>query len=270
VPFVRIDHPADPRLADYRRIPDPVLLREQGAFVAEGRLVVARLLTTPGWRTRSVLVSEAARESLAEPLEAAATHLPVFVAPLDVIREAGGFNFHRGCLALGIRPPRLAAADLPTARRSVLVALAGIANVDNVGAVFRCAAAFGAGGILLDAACADPLYRKAIRTSMGTVFRVPFATEAHLGASLQAWRARGITVVALTPDAEALPLGEAPRPERAVLVVGSEGVGLEAPLLEAADLRVRIPMAPGVDSLNLGVAAGIALYHFSRPADPGP
>ena len=264
MPFVFVDDPSDSRLADYRRIPDPVLLRAQGAFVAEGRLVVARLLATPGWETRSVLVSQAGRQGLGEVLEAAAARLPVFVAPLHVIREAGGFDFHRGCLAIGVRPPRLAATGLPTRPASLLVALAGITNADNVGTLFRCAAAFGAGGVLLDEACADPLYRKAIRTSMGTVFRLPFASTADLGPALQAWRSEGLTVVALTPNHEAMALADAPRLLRAVLVVGSEGTGLDDSMLRAADLRVRIPMAPGVDSLNVGVAAGIALYHFAH------
>ena len=170
----RVTDPDDERLADYRNVPDPELLERRGVFVAEGRLVVRRLLTGSRFTARSVMVTETGLASLADALEDADS-IPVYVVPQPLMNDVTGFNIHRGCLAIGERRAdddwRLAVL----ARRDCLVALERVGNADNVGSVFRNAAAFGVDAVLIGPACADPLYRKAIRTSMGAVLSVPFA-----------------------------------------------------------------------------------------------
>lgn len=260
----------DPRVAEYHGVPDPELLRERGLFVAEGRLVVRRLLEDGSYRTRSLLVTEAARASLADVLGRAMAELPIYVVSLDTMRAITGFSIHRGCLALvernapietGVLVARLSAARL-------LVVLEEVANADNVGGVFRNALAFGAAAVLLSPGCCDPLYRKAIRTSMAASLRVPFARVGDWPRGLGGIRAAGFSLVALTPAAGARDLGDFAsdprRPSRLALMAGAEGPGLSAPIEAMADARVRIPMAPGVDSLNLATATGIALYRLGE------
>ncbi len=255
--------PADPRIADYRNIPDAALLARQQVFVAEGRLVVRRLLESEGLVTRSVMVTAAALAALGD---IDATGIPVYMVPQAVMNTVTGFNIHRGCLAIGERGTPLDWRGLSgTARR--LVVLERVANTDNVGAVFRNASAFGVDAVLLGPDCADPLYRKAIRTSMGAALSIPFA---HLHAwpdELRHLRADGFHVVALTPGANAQPLSglrRAARPagDRVAIVAGHEGEGLTPDAMNACDTLARIPMAAGHDSLNVATAVGIALYEL--------
>ena len=261
--------PGDPRLDAYRGLSDPLLLRDRGLFVAEGRLVVRRLLEHGGYRVRSLLLTEAARTSLGGALTGAASDVPVYTVSLETIRAVTGFNIHRGCLALVERPaPRSVEQVLIAARDAFrLVVLENVANADNIGGVFRNAAAFGAGGILLSPGCCDPLYRKAIRTSMAASFQVPFARVTDWPEGLSAVRDAGFALVALTP-ASSVDLRsfaqEARRPARVALLAGAEGSGLSAEVLKLANLSVRIPMAPGVDSLNLATATGIALQRLAE------
>jgi tRNA G18 (ribose-2'-O)-methylase SpoU len=257
-PIGRFD---DPRVADYARVGDAAWLREQGLFVAEGRLVVRRLLEGSRFTVASVLVTSAARAALADLLDGQET-CPVYVAAQDDLNALAGFNFHRGCLALAHRPPDLALDALLGAR--VLVAAEEVGNPDNVGGILRSAFAFGAGGVLLDSRSADPLYRKAIRTSMGASLRLPFVQVDQWPSALGRLREAGYRVLAFTPSAEAEPLDRlALTPgENVVLLFGSEGEGLSAAAMEAAHQRVRIPVDPRSDSLNVAVAAGIALHHF--------
>lgn len=263
VPFIPLDAADDPWLDDYRNVPDADLLHRRGLFVAEGRLVVARLLDQPGIAVRSVLVSAAARDAMASVWDAR-PDVPVFVVPVAVVQAITGFNLHRGCLALAERPaPRpweVVAAD---ARR--LVVLERVANADNVGGVFRNAAAFAAGGVLLDEACTDPLYRKAIRTSVGTALQVPFARLTPWPGALAALRAAGWTLVALTPAGGVTIADVATRyaSSRLALVFGHEGDGLSTAAMAGCDVAARIPMAAGVDSLNVATACAIALYECS-------
>ena len=254
----------DPRVAAYAHVGDPGWLRDQHLFVAEGRLVVRRLLEAGTFTVRSVLVTPAALAALEDVLDPA---FPAYLCEQQTMDAIAGFNFHRGCLALGERPPRIdALGGLARARR--LLALEGIGNPDNVGGLFRVAAAFGLHGVVLDRACADPLYRKAIRTSMGAALRVPFATLDDWVAGLRGLRDGGAEVVALTPDLSATPLADyATRvfPERRlVLMVGAEGPGLSPAAFASATATVRIPIAADVDSLNVVVAAGIALAALAR------
>lgn len=257
----------DPRVALYRGVRDPALLREHGLFVGEGRLVVRRLLEDGRFPVRSVLVSAAARGDLADLLDARPA-LDAFVASLDALRGLTGFDLHRGCLALAERPAPEPAAALVSrlgAARLVVV-LEEVGDADNVGGVFRNALAFGAGAVLVSPGCCDPLYRKAIRTSMAASLRVPFARVEPWPGGLDLLRRAGFALVALTPSAEARDLAafarDPARPSRVALLAGAEGPGLSPATLALADAKVRIPMAPGVDSLNLATATGIGLHQL--------
>lgn len=258
----RVDSPADPRLADYARIGDARWLRERGLFVAEGRFLFERLLRAPRFVLSSVLVTDTALRALGERVRG--LEAPVFACGRDVLEEITGFDFHRGCLAIAWRPEPLP-LDECTAHR-VLLGAEGVGNPDNVGGLFRVAAAFDA-GVLVGPGTADPLYRKAVRTSMGAVFSVRWTEVAPWPAALQALRSRGYRVVALTPAPGAVPIGDLPSDAgKTILLLGAEGAGLTDAALDAADLRVRIPTSPAVDSLNVVVAAGIALHAVStRP-----
>jgi tRNA G18 (ribose-2'-O)-methylase SpoU len=254
----------DPRLAPYRHVGDPVWLRKHGLFVAEGRLVVERLLALPGRDVHSLLVTPAAFAALADQLSSIE---PVYVSDRKVLEAVTGFNFHRGCLALAARPALTTVESLVEAPR--LLALDGVGNPDNVGGLFRTAAAFGVTGVLLSGAAADPLYRKAIRTSMGSALFLPFARAKNWREALQLMRRHGLRIVALTPDARAAaidPCANGTAGDRWVLVVGAEGAGLSRETLASADLMLRIPIVPSVDSLNVVVAAGIALHALTRHA----
>jgi len=273
MPIERIDRADDPRIAGYRAVRDGELLRSHGLFVAEGRHIVRRLVQDGGYRVQSVLVNEAGFRDLAATIAALGADVPLFVCRGNQLAEAAGYDVHRGCLALVHRPPALGVGAL-LARSGTLLALEGVTNADNVGGTFRNAAAFGAGGVLLSPTCCDPLYRKAIRTSMGAALRVPFAR-----AGADEWpgvladvRAAGFTIVALTPrePSETLQVFAArPRPPRLALIVGTEGAGLSEAVEAMADVRVRIPISGDVDSLNLAVATGIALYELGT-ANPEP
>jgi len=280
---IRLADLADPRLAGYHDLADADRLIARGLFVAEGRLVVRRAIESYGAAVQSLLLNESARRSLEPWLASLPDAVPVFLCETADFAQITGFNIHRGCLALVERPSTpsigdlLARADADHGSGPItLVVLEGVANADNVGGVFRNAAAFGADAVMLDAACCDPLYRKAIRTSMAATLRVPFARVADRAgewpAALSDVRARGFTLVALTPGDPARDLDDfarLPRPARLALLLGTEGPGLSAAASAAADYRVRIPVNPDVDSLNLSVAAGIALYRLSSELNPG-
>jgi len=226
--------------------------------------VVEKLLAAPRFRVRSVLGTASALASLRGLLEASAG--PVYVARRETLQRVIGFHFHRGCLAAGERPAELGLdALVPRAGRQVLVALDGVTNPDNVGGVFRNVMAFGADGVLLGPGCADPLYRRALRVSMGGALVTPSATVPDWPDALARLRSAGFTIAALTPDPAAVDItafGDVP--ERLVLLLGSEGEGLSATSRAATDVHVRIAIAPGVDSLNVATAAGIALHRWAR------
>ncbi len=256
----------DPRIADYADVGSHDRLRARGLFVAEGRLVVRRLIEARRFPIGSVAVTPAALRALEEILVGG--DFPVRVCTPELLRQVAGFNFHRGCLALARRPAQQPSVEQLAGARCLL-ALEGIGNPDNIGGLFRVAAAFGAGGVLLGPRCADPFYRKAIRTSMGSVLLVPFAAAGRWPDDLQTLRASGSRIVALAPDIRAMPVREFAAsldPEaRLVLMFGSEALGLAEQTLRAADCQVRIPMSAGTDSLNVAVAAGIALAFLHAP-----
>jgi tRNA G18 (ribose-2'-O)-methylase SpoU len=260
VPTIRIDHPADPRLDHYRSVSDGELLRRRNLFVAEGRLVVERLFQS-GHRIVSVLVNEASRRALEGPLSTLPESVPAYVCDTDDFASITGFNLHRGCLALAERPADRSLDEVLHGADRVLI-LEGITDADNVGSAFRNAAAFRA-RVLLSPSCCDPLYRKAIRTSMGSVLRTPYARLSNWPADLDAIHTAGFFLVALTPRHHAVELPSCPRRPRMALLVGSEGPGLSTEAERFADLCVRIPMSGDIDSLNLATATGIALHYIS-------
>jgi tRNA G18 (ribose-2'-O)-methylase SpoU len=267
VPVLAIDTPRDPRLNDYVALADPDLARRRSLFVVEGRLTVRRLIADRRHRVVSLLVSEAARRDLAPAIATLSSTVPIYVCDVNDFRGITGFNIHRGCLALAERPEPTAAANLLSGR--LLIVLEAIANADNVGGIFRNAAAFGADGVLISPTTCDPLYRKAIRTSMGASLAMPFA-RLEWPEGLNHISAAGLMTVALTPDRSAEPLerfAESHHGSRLALLFGSEGDGLSVEAFTAADVRVRIPISPAVDSLNVAVAAGIVLSRLTRFAD---
>ena len=245
-------------------MPDPAR-RQAGTFIAESRLVVRQLLAGGRFRVRSVLCTEAARATLGAELDAAPA---VLVAPDALIKRVVGFAFHGGCLAAAERGIP-ASLDMLLAAHAggpcCLVVLDRVSNPDNVGGVFRNALAFGADGVILGPGCTDPLFRKAIRAAMGASLALPFAHADDCAATLERLRVAGFTIVALTPRADAIDvaaLGAETVPARFALVVGAEGPGLSAAVRGAADVALRIAMAPGVDSLNVATASGIALHRL--------
>jgi tRNA G18 (ribose-2'-O)-methylase SpoU len=236
--------------------------RRQGLFVVEGRLLVERLLTASRFAVHSVLLTPAIAKALAPVVDAA--RVPMMILDGAVMRQIAGFDFHRGALAIGKRgePTPLQILISPPVR--TLVVLERLADPENVGAVMRNAQAFGADGVVLAPGTADPLGRKAIRVSAGAALALPFAHADAWPDDLHRLRAAGFMLVALTPDPAARDLGTLtidPR-ARVALLVGSEGDGLSAAARAAAEVEVRIPIARDVDSLNVAVAAGIALHRL--------
>ena len=262
MPVIRIDRFDDPRLDAYRSVSDAELLRRTNRFIAEGRLVVGRLLGS-GHRIDSLLLNEASFHALDAALDRLSSDVPIYLCRAKAFAAITGFNLHRGCLAIAERPVERPLADVVRHAHRVLV-LEGVTDADNIGSAFRNAAAFGA-AVVLNAACCDPLYRKAIRTSMGAVLRTPYTRAPDWPGDLRRLKDEGFTIVALTPRDTAIDLRaftREPAPARIALLVGSEGPGLTSGAEAIADVHVRIPMRGDVDSLNLATATGIALYHL--------
>jgi tRNA G18 (ribose-2'-O)-methylase SpoU len=260
--IVTIDDPHDPRVAAYRNLRERDLVGRDGWFIAEGEVVLRVLLGGTRHRPASLLIARNRLARLAGLLALVPTDVPVYAAAQEVLEGIAGFPIHRGILALGRRaPPQEPArllAGLP--RRAVVVGLIGITNHDNMGGIFRNAAAFGAAAVLLDARCCDPLYRKAIRTSVGGALVVPFARLDAATDPVGLLARHHFEPIALSPRG-AVPLASVARPERAGLLFGTEGPGLPAEML-ARTHTVRIPMSGTLDSLNVATASGIVLHHF--------
>lgn len=260
-----ITDPDDERIADYRALTD-VELRTRwepphGLFIAEGELVLRRALRA-GYRPRSYLLDEKRVEQLAD---LTAGDAPVYAASQAVLEQATGFHVHRGVLASFHRKALPSAEDVLREARRVAI-LEDVNNHTNLGAVFRGAAALGIDGVLLSPSCADPLYRRSVRVSMGEVFAVPYATLAPWPAALDQVKAAGFTVLAMTPAADAYPIQQLDKAdrERPALLLGAEGPGLSRAAIAASDRRVVIPMRRGVDSLNVAAAAAVAFWELGR------
>ena len=261
----RITDPDDPRVHDYVGLTDVALRRrsepERGLYIAESEKVIRRALAA-GHRPRSFLMAERWLTDLADLVaDAEARDVPVFVGEHAVIKTLTGFHLHRGALAAMQRPDLPSVADLVAGARRVLV-LEDIVDHTNVGAVFRSAAALGIDAVLVTPRCADPLYRRSIRVSMGTVFQVPWTRIDPWPRGIADLKAAGFTVatLALADDAVSLDDLAASPPDRLALVLGTEGDGLSHHTLAAADLTVTIPMAGGVDSLNVAAAGAVAAW----------
>jgi tRNA G18 (ribose-2'-O)-methylase SpoU len=263
-----IDDPTDPRLDDYRHLTDrsaraavEASSAPQGIFVVEGALALEQLLRSEH-RVRSVLLTSARAKSLGGLVDDLAPDRveQVLVAPREVLAEVTGYDVHRGVLAAALRPAPLDPATLLEGARRVLV-VEGVTDNENVGALFRNAAAFGTDAVLLDGACTDPLYRRSIRVSSGWTLRLPHARVPDVGSALELCRAAGLRSVALSPRPDVLAVDVAAArgllDDPVAVVVGAEGAGLGEEALEGVDVVVRIPMAGEVDSLNVATAYAV-------------
>ncbi|MER9680768.1 RNA methyltransferase [Mesorhizobium sp. M0184] len=260
---IRIDDPHDPRVAAYLDIRERDLAGRQGRFVAEGKVVLDTLLAARRFEAESVLVLENRLAGLDDVLRKAPAGLPIYVAPGEVIDRIAGFHMHRGILAIGRKGAAISAEVLLGAlpARALIVVLVGIANHDNMGSIFRNAAAFGADAVLLDPTCCDPLYRKAIRVSVGAALKVPFACFADTAGCTAMLDRQGFSQFALSPRGQ-IDIRDAKTNGRLALYLGTEGEGLPESLLARLQ-TLRIGMAQGFDSLNVAAASAIALHHFS-------
>jgi tRNA G18 (ribose-2'-O)-methylase SpoU len=260
----RVADPDDPRLADYTQLTDVALRTHleaaHGLFIAEGTKVITRAVAA-GYPVRSVLLAE---RRLGDLPALPATTAPVYVVPDQTAERLTGYRVHRGALASLCRTPLPEAGALCATARRIIV-LEDLVDHANVGAIFRCAAALGVDAVILSPRCADPLYRRAVKVSMGAVFAIPYARMTGWYEGLDVLRAAGFRLLALTPDQAATPIGEIAPGERTALLLGTEGDGLSSRWLHVADQAVRIPMHPGaqaagVDSLNVVAAAAIACH----------
>lgn len=265
MPIIHVTDPADERLADYRDLTDVALRRRiepaAGLYMAEGAKVISRAIGA-GHRPRSLLVTERWLDSVESLVD---VHTAVYVAPAAVLESVTGYDVHRGALAAMHRPVLASVADVVRDARLVVV-LEGIVDHTNVGAIFRSVAGLGADAILVSPTCADPLYRRSVKVSMGTVFQVPWTRIEPWPAALGELRDAGFTVAALALADDAVSLADfaAADHERVALVMGTEGDGLSRAALAGADQVVTIPMAGGVDSLNVAAASAVAVWEL-RP-----
>ena len=260
----RIDDPGDPRLAPYRDIRERDLVGCQGRFIAEGRVVLNVLFSARRFEAESVLLLENRVEGSSDLLDAVPNNVPVYAAPAHVLDAIAGFHMHRGILAIGRRRPEERVSDLLAAlpHDALVVAPAGIANHDNMGAIFRNAAAFGADAVIMDPTCCDPLYRKAIRVSVGAALKVPFAVATSLDDLVGSLGGADFDLIALSPQGD-VDIADIRPGRRRALLLGSEGMGLPASLL-ARLTSVRIPIASDFDSLNVAAASAIALHRLAK------
>ncbi len=265
--FTTVDDPDDPRLVPYSALTDADHRRRvegaTGTFVVEGVTAIGRAAASP-YPLRSVLVTAAKAAVLASVLDP--LDVDVLVAEAPTMAAVAGFDIHRGAVAVASRLPLLSLAAVLAHARTIAV-LEGVNDHENLGAIARSAAALGIDGLVLDPTCADPLYRRCVRVSMGEILHIPFTRADGWPGALDDIRRAGFAVVALTPARDADPIdlvASRCRPGAVALLLGAEGPGLSEQALTAADHRARIALRPGVDSLNIGHAAAIAFYEFAR------
>ncbi len=264
---IRIDDAGDPRIAGFVSIRERDLTGRDGLFIAEGTVVLRMLggaqARENGFAAEAILLLESRVAGVAEVLAAFPETVPVYVAAAPVFDAITGFNMHRGVLALGRKPAAGVAQALlgRLPETSLVLAGCGLSNHDNVGSIFRNAAAFGADAVFLDETSCDPLYRKAIRVSVGSVLSVPFSRGLSAEAMLRGLAEAGYEIWGLSPRG-AVPVGEIPAARRIALVLGTEGEGLPESILSSFR-TARIPQRPGLDSLNVATASGIALYQIA-------
>ena len=259
----RIDNPGDPRVAPFREVRERDVAGRHNGFIAEGEVVLNVLARSRLYSADAVLLADKRVAGLATLIARFPEDTRIYAASQAVMDAIAGFPIHRGILAFGRRPALVSAAALLSglAEDAIVLGLFGISNHDNIGGIFRNAAAFGVGAVLLDAACCDPLYRKAIRVSVGGVLTVPFARIATGEDAVGIMEASGFTVTALSPAGVKSLSGFAPVGRRAVLF-GAEGPGLARDILDRVG-TISIPMSGGFDSLNVATASGIVLHHLA-------
>ncbi|MGW5055506.1 TrmH family RNA methyltransferase [Actinokineospora sp. NPDC004072] len=266
---IEVADPGDPRLADFRDLTTadrrPDRPGGRGLVIAEGVVVVQRLLASR-YPVRALLGVPRRIEALADDL--AGCDIPAYATSAEVMAETVGFHLNRGVLAAADRAEPVPLPELLAAARTIAV-LEGVGDHENLGALFRNAAALGVDAVLLGPGCSDPLYRRSVRVSMGHVLAVPFAPLPDWPGGLDLLRAAGFRVLALTPRADAVPLAEVAGGGRVALLLGSEGPGLTDAAIAAADAAVRIPMSRAVDSLNVATAGAVAFYALTEGARGG-
>ncbi len=263
--IIRIDSLDDPRVACYRNLKDRELERRGNRFIAEGEHLVRRLLASD-FPTESVLLADRRAEEMAPIVPEA---LPTYILPQALMDEILGLKFHSGVMACGVRKPPASLDDVvPKDRQKLtLVICPEISNAENIGSMVRISAAFGADAMILGEKCHDPFWRQSIRVSMGTIFSLPSVQSQDLKLDLRRLREEwGVELAATVLDQNAEALDGANRAARFGLLFGSEAQGLGAEWVAACDRRVTIPMQWGTDSLNVAVATGVFLYHFTRDA----
>ena len=263
--LIEVSDPADPRLSDYRDLRDVELRKHleaaHGLFLAEGEKVVRRAVEA-GFAARSFLMAPRWLEGLADVLDR--SDAPCYVVSEELAEEVTGFHVHRGALASLERAPLPSVTEVLEGARTVVV-LEDVVDHTNVGAIFRSAAALGVDALVLSPRCADPLYRRSIKVAMGAVFSVPYARMESWYDGVGELTRAGFTTVALTPAPDAVEIEEAVRGvEKVALLLGSEGPGLTRRWMESADRRAVIPMAAGIDSLNVAAATAVACYVTAR------
>lgn len=267
---IDVDDPGDPGLDDFRDLNSvdrrPDLPSGKGLVIAEGVLVVQRMLASR-FRPRALLGTDRRLGELADDL--AGVEAPYYRVAADVMADVVGFHLNRGVLASASRPGELTVAQVLKGARTVAV-LEGVNDHENLGSIFRNAAGLGVDAIVFGTGCADPLYRRAVRVSMGHALLVPYAWTAEWPYELQILRSNGFRLLAMTPDPAAHSLAEAMSgvpDDKVAILVGAEGPGLTERAMRASDIRVRIPMSRGTDSLNVATAAALAFYERDRRAD---
>ncbi len=264
--LIEVDDPTDARLSDYVRLRDVQLRRSlesaEGLFIAEGEKVVRRAVQA-GFEVRSFLLTPNWLAGLEDEL-ASASDAPCYVVSEEVAEQVTGFHVHRGALA-SLDRRQLPLPELVLASAQRVLVLEDIVDHTNVGAAFRSAAALGADAVLLSPRCADPFYRRSIKVSMGAVFSLPWTRLDDWYGALPALSVAGFTTVALTLSDDAVDLAEVPPRDKVAVVVGSEGSGLTSRWQHSADIRARIAMSAGIDSLNAAAATAVACYVLWRP-----
>ncbi|HEX2973150.1 MAG TPA: RNA methyltransferase [Tepidisphaeraceae bacterium] len=265
--IIPVESLSDPRIAVYLNLKERELAREGGRFIAEGEMVVRRLLASD-YPVESVLMADRHVEKI-PPL--VPPGVPIYMAPAAVVNQIVGYKFHSGVMACGVRKPRLSIEQIASSWTSdkpvVLTVLPEIANTENMGALIRISAAFGVNAMILGQHSCDPYYRQSIRVSMGNIFSVPIVQCEDLLSDLRLLRERwNVQLLATVLDETAEPLARSQTAARMGILFGGEGPGLRADEIAACDRRITIPMQMGTDSLNVSVAAAVILYHFTQYA----
>lgn len=273
IDVIEIDDPADRRLADYRLLNDQRARRTQEGdefFIAEGYVSIDRVIDS-GHRLRSVLLTPSRVDRFAERLlrltRAGVPLPPVYVVDRDVLARAVGFDLHRGVVAAAERRPLMTVGEIAAGHASRIAVLVGLNDAENVGVIARAARALGVDALVLDPTCTDPYARRTVRVSMGEILHLPVARAERWPDDLQLLGEHGVETWAMTPAADAVDVWTLAVPDRVAIVLGAEGPGLDDATLAATDRRVRIPISPDVDSLNVGHAAAVAFAVAARPTN---